>query len=104
MTINDVIERMYDELSGHCKLGVIRGYHQTTYITDFEEIDILHSLIVRWLIKYKLHIFDDYDYIYNILKTQFLAEKNNYTKMRKVGTIYTEQLPEEKERDKRNDY
>lgn len=104
MTINDVIEKMYDELRGYCQLGIIRNYHQTTYITDFEEIDILHSMIVIWLKKYKSYIFDDYDDIYIILKSQFLAEKNNYTRMKKRGTMYMEQLPQDKERDRRNEY
>lgn len=103
MGIVEIIERGYDELKGYCLPNVIRGYHQTTYLIDNEEIDMLHSMIIIWMNKYKHDEFDNYDLGFNKIKSEFLAEKNTYSKMMKKGTLYFDRLPEERDKDRNND-
>ena len=83
MNINEVLIVKYEDLKNQCALNIISSIQNTSGIKDFEQLDLLHTLILRWLKKYKNTEFTSIDDAYNILKTEFLGEKNHYGKMKK---------------------
>ena len=79
MNINTIITLKYDELASFCKKNVIKQREVSSkYLNDIEEIDLLHTMLIRFLNKYKDFEFENLEVGYNTIKTEFLGEKNNY--------------------------
>ena len=86
MSINEIIEKKYYILQKMCRKNVIQQVEKVQGIRDIEDIDLLHSILIRMLIKYKGVEFTDVDDGFSIIKKNFLGEKNKYSKMRKPNT------------------
>jgi len=79
MTINTIIELKYDDLLKYCNKNVIKQREvNNKYLNDIEEQDLLHTLLIRFLRKYKDFDFENLEIGYNLIKKEFLGEKNNY--------------------------
>jgi hypothetical protein len=92
MNINDIITIEYESLKNHCNFNIIRRKEiQLEGIKDIEDVDILHTMIIRWLKKYKKSIFNTDDEIKAIkskIAIEFTYEKNKFTKMKKKNNLY----------------
>lgn len=83
MTINEILTKKYIDLTKYCQKNIIQQVENTSGIKDIEDLDLLNTLCLRWLKKYKTTEFETLEIGYNQIKTEFLAEKNHYQKMTK---------------------
>lgn len=94
MNINNILAKNYESLKKYCNKNVIRRV-ENKYLPDFEEMDLLNTLCIRWIKKYT----DDYtdDEVKDIikqLKVEFLNEKDYYMLLDKPSTIKFTELTE----------
>lgn len=87
MNINDIITLKYNELAALCKRNVIIRLENKSGVRDIEQIDILHTIILRFLKKYRHKDNLNVDEVYNSLKMTFLGEINNYLKLKKPESL-----------------
>lgn len=87
MTIGEVISNNYDYLSMYCVKNKIKRIEIQCGIKDIEDIDLLHTMIIRWLNKYKSSDFTNSVEIVNKLKVEFDFERNRFMKFEKPTQI-----------------
>ena len=93
MTINKIIEEKYDELYSYCNINIIKRCEiNSGWLNDIEDVDLLHTLLIRLLKKYKKTNFVDLESGYLILKNEVFRELKYFSKMKKPNTLYFEQL------------
>ena len=81
MNISEVITTKYNDLQRLATKNVIKQVEYTSGLKDIEDLDLLHTLCIRWLKKYELYTFPTAEAGFHQLKIEFLGEKNNYQKM-----------------------
>ncbi len=75
ITINDVITAKYDNLKALCKtVNRIQRVEKKEGIKDIEEIDYFHTLLLRFVKKYKGKEFDSIEEGYYLLKNKIKME------------------------------
>ena len=88
MNIKQLLAKCYPKLLKLCTKNIISSVRNTTGLNDFEEIDLLNSMVVNWIEKkYKDVEFDDLEKGFQKLKSELLAEKNYYQKLDKPNQI-----------------
>jgi hypothetical protein len=91
MTINEVITIKYSNLLCFCSKNIIiRTEIKNGHIKDFEDIDILHTLIIRWLKKYKNINILDIDVLYHQLRKELIGELKYSKKYKSDSFQFTE--------------
>lgn len=88
MNINNIISLKYNDLKKLCDKNVIKEIDETRFIKDKEDADLLHTLLIRALKKYKNENFKTAEDGYQILKKDFLYEKYYYQFRIKQKTFY----------------
>lgn len=88
MNINNIITLKYTDLCKLCDKNVIKEIDETRFIKDKEDIDLLHTLLIRAIKKYKNENFKTAEDGYQILKKEFLYEKYYYQFRIKQKTFY----------------
>lgn len=73
MTIEKLIELNYNKLHNLCKKKYIRRIERQCTNNDFEDEDILHSLIILWMKKYKNINFINLNKASELLYTEFVG-------------------------------
>jgi len=91
MKINDIITLKYNTLLKLCQKNTVHEYENTTGFKSFEDVDLLHDVILNFIIKNKNTEFSTIEIGFQKLKSEFLAERN-YQKMDKPTRIKTCEL------------
>lgn len=75
MNINEILKNNYPKLVVFCQKNQIKSVENCEGIRDIEDLDLLNTMCLRWLKKYKTAEFVDDVAIFNKLKKEFLIEK-----------------------------
>ena len=88
MKIDEIINIKYYDLANLCKKNIIKRIEITdsSSFKDIEEIDLLHTMIIKWL-RTKKDIEFDLEIGYQQIRKEFLGEKNIYSKITKPNTL-----------------
>jgi len=89
MKIDEIIKLKYCDLANLCKKNIIKRIEITdsSSFKDIEEIDLLHTMIIKWLRTKKDIEFDSLEIGYQQIRKEFLGEKNIYSKIPKPNTL-----------------
>ena len=86
MKVNDIINLKYTCLLKLCQKNTVHEYENTTGFKSFEDVDLLHDVILNFIIKNKNTNFESLNIGFQKLKSEFLAERN-FQKMDKPTRI-----------------
>lgn len=87
MNINEIINKKYNEFAKYNEKNVVKRVEiQGEQLTDIEDEDLMHSIFIRLLRKYKDVEFDDLNSGFEIVKNDYFKIKM-YAKRNKPNQL-----------------
>lgn len=78
MNIEEIISKRYNDLKKLCRMNILREIDPRKTLKVYEDEDLLNSLLIRYLVKYKDVEFEDEDEGFKKIKNLFTMEKDLY--------------------------